>query len=88
MVATLQTYLCPHNGHWPLRGQILLVPECLHPFPIFRALPVPLFTICYWQFDSQTCDSVVEIGTTAVLYRVVFKKNGTCTCILGLEVYM
>ena len=31
----------------------------------------PLLTIWYWQFNSQTCDAVVEIGTNAVLYMVV-----------------
>ena len=32
---------------------------------------LPLLTICYWQFDSESWDAVVEIETNAVLYRVV-----------------
>ena len=27
---------------------------------------LPLLTFCYWQFDSWTCDAVVEIRTYAV----------------------
>ena len=44
MLATLQTYIRQQSGHWPLCGQILLVPMCLHPFPLFRVVPVPSST--------------------------------------------
>ena len=29
----------PYSGQWPLCGRVLLVPVCLHPFPLFRSLP-------------------------------------------------
>ena len=34
--------LCPCSGHWPLCGWVLLVPVCLHPFPLFRMLDVAI----------------------------------------------
>ena len=32
-------HICPYSGHLPLSGRVLLVPVCLHPFPLFRSLP-------------------------------------------------
>ena len=32
---------------------------------------LPLLTIFHWQFDSWTCDVVVETGMHAVLHKVV-----------------
>ena len=65
--------------------RVVTMQTCFAGFCLFASFPniiglnqtlaqpdsLPLLIICYWQFDSYICDAVVEIGTNAVLYRVV-----------------
>ena len=76
MAATMQTLVCI----------VVTMPTCFAGSCLFAsflniiglylrlAQPdiLPLLTICYWQFDSWTCDAVVEIGT--MLFYIELSK--------------
>ena len=77
MVATMQTLVCivvTMPTYFPGSYLFVSFPNIIGLYQLQRlARPdiLPLLTICYRQFDSWTCDAVAEIGTNAVLYRVV-----------------
>ena len=74
------------TGHYSDRFCWLLCVCILFPFlgPYQRlAQPdiLPLLTISYWQFNSLTCDAVIEIGTNAVLYSSLTNNCLPTACI-------
>ena len=51
--------LCLHSGHWALWGQVLLVPVCLHHFPLFRSVK----NVFYYQDSNLHPGSQLDLLT-------------------------